>query len=112
MLAASEALVFGRAAGLDLRKAVGAVESGAAGSWMFSKRAPQVLDDYWKPGFTIDLQQKDLDLVLEFARELGVPLLATAMISQLYGRLQHDGKGGLGNHALIQAVAPLAGVSF
>ena len=112
MLAVSEALVFGRAAGLDLRKAVGAVESGAAGSWMFSKRAPQVLDDYWKPGFTIDLQQKDLDLVLEFARELGVPLLATAMISQLYGRLQHDGKGGLGNHALIQAVAPLAGVSF
>jgi 3-hydroxyisobutyrate dehydrogenase-like beta-hydroxyacid dehydrogenase len=112
MLAVSEALVFGRAAGLDLRKAVGAVESGAAGSWMFSKRAPQVLDDYWKPGFTIDLQQKDLDLVLEFARELGVPLLATAMISQLYGRLQHDGKGGLGNHALIQAVAPLAGVKF
>jgi 3-hydroxyisobutyrate dehydrogenase-like beta-hydroxyacid dehydrogenase len=112
MLAVSEALVFGRAAGLDLRKAVGAVESGAAGSWMFSKRAPQVLDDYWKPGFTIDLQQKDLDLVLEFARELGVPLLATAMISQLYGRLQHDGKGGLGNHALIQAVAPLAGVEF
>lgn len=112
MLAVSEALVFGRAAGLDLRKAVGAVESGAAGSWMFSKRAPQVLDDYWKPGFTIDLQQKDLSLVLEFAGELGVPLLATSMISQLYSRLQHDGKGGLGNHALIQAVAPLAGVSF
>ena len=112
MLAVSEALVFGRAAGLDLRKAVGAVESGAAGSWMFSKRAPQVLDDYWKPGFTIDLQQKDLSLVLEFAAELGVPLLATSMISQLYSRLQHDGKGGLGNHALIQAVAPLAGVSF
>jgi 3-hydroxyisobutyrate dehydrogenase-like beta-hydroxyacid dehydrogenase len=112
MLAVSEALVFGRAAGLDLAKAVGAVESGAAGSWMFSKRAPQVLDQYWKPGFTIDLQQKDLDLVLEFARELGVPLLATAMIGQLYGRLQHDGKGGLGNHALIQAVAPLAGVPF
>ncbi|HME11204.1 MAG TPA: NAD-binding protein, partial [Bryobacteraceae bacterium] len=67
---------------------------------------------YWKPGFTIDLQQKDLDLVLEFARELGVPLLATSIISQLYGRLQKQGKGGLGNHALIQAVAPLAGVSF
>ena len=112
MLAVSEALVFGRAAGLDLRKAVGAVEAGAAGSWMFSKRAPQVLDNYWKPGFTIDLQQKDLDLVLEFARELGVPLLATSIISQLYGRLQKQGKGGLGNHALIQAVAPLAGVSF
>jgi 3-hydroxyisobutyrate dehydrogenase len=108
MLAVSEALIFGRAAGLDLAKAVQAVESGAGGSWMLSKRAPQVLDDYWQPGFMVDLQQKDLDLVLEYARELGVPLLATGIISQLYARLQHDGKGRLGNHALIQALEPLA----
>ncbi len=108
MLAASEALIFGRAAGLDLKKAVAAVESGAGGSWMLSKRAPQVLEDYWQPGFMVDLQQKDLDLVLEYARELGVPLIATSLVSQLYTRLQHDGKGRLGNHALIQALEPLA----
>jgi len=108
MLAVSEALIFGRAAGLDLTKAVAAVESGAGGSWMLSKRAPQVLENYWQPGFMVDLQQKDLDLVLEYARELGVPLLATSIISQLYARLQHDGKGRLGNHALIQALEPLA----
>lgn len=107
MLAVSEALLFGRAAGLDLKKAVAAVESGAAGSWMLSKRAPQVLDDYWQPGFMIDLQQKDVDLVLEYAGELGVPLLATGMIRQLYARLQKEGKGRLGNHALIQALEPL-----
>jgi 3-hydroxyisobutyrate dehydrogenase-like beta-hydroxyacid dehydrogenase len=107
MLAVSEALLFGRAAGLDLKKAITAVEAGAGGSWMLSKRGPQVLDDYWKPGFTIDLQQKDVDLVLEYAGELGVPLLATGMIRQLYARLQKEGKGGLGNHALIQALEPL-----
>ena len=111
MLAVSEAMMFGSAAGLDMRKAVAAVESGAAGSWMLSKRAPQVHDDYWQPGFMIDLQQKDLDLVLEYAREIGVPLLATSMIGQLYGRLQKDGKGRLGNHALIQAIAPLSAAS-
>lgn len=107
MLAVSEALMFGRAAGLDLKKAVTAVESGAGGSWMLSKRAPQVLDNYWQPGFMIDLQQKDVDLVLEYAGELGVPLLATGMIRQLYARLQKEGKGRLGNHALIQALEPL-----
>jgi 3-hydroxyisobutyrate dehydrogenase-like beta-hydroxyacid dehydrogenase len=107
MLAVSEALIFGRAAGLDLFKAVTAVESGAAGSWMLSKRAPQVLEAFWQPGFMIDLQQKDLDLVLEYSRELGVPLLATSIISQLYARLQREGKGRLGNHALIQALEPL-----
>ena len=108
MLAVSEALIFGRAAGLDLAKSVQAVESGAGGSWMLSKRAPQVLDNYWQPGFMVDLQQKDLDLVLEYARQLGVPLLTTSIVSQLYSRLQHDGKGRLGNHALIQALEPLA----
>ena len=107
MLAVSEALMFGKAAQLDLKKAVTAVESGAAGSWMLSKRAPQVLDNYWQPGFMIDLQQKDIDLVLEYAGELGVPLLATGMIRQLYARLQKEGKGRLGNHALIQALVPL-----
>ena len=107
MLAVSEALIFGKAAQLDLKKAVTAVEAGAGGSWMLSKRAPQVLDNYWKPGFMIDLQQKDVDLILEYAGELGVPLIATSMIRQLYARLQKEGKGHLGNHALIQAIEPL-----
>jgi 3-hydroxyisobutyrate dehydrogenase len=103
MLAASEALVFGQAAGVDLRKAVTAVEAGAAGSWMLSKRAPQILDDYWQPGFTIDLQKKDLDLVLEYAAEIGVPLETTSKVRDMYARLQSEGKGALGNHGLILA---------
>jgi 3-hydroxyisobutyrate dehydrogenase-like beta-hydroxyacid dehydrogenase len=56
----------------------------------------------------VDLQQKDLDLVLAYSRELGVPLLATSIVSQLYARLQREGKGRLGNHALIQALEPRA----
>src|SRR5271170_36908 len=104
MLAVGEALLLGRAADIDLLKAVHAVEAGAGGSWMLSQRAPQAIDGYWQPGFTIDLQQKDLRLVLESARELGLPLLATSLVHQLYNKLQSDGKGGLGNHALIQAL--------
>jgi len=110
MLAVSEALLLGRAANLDLRKAVQAVEAGAAGSWMLSERAPQAIDGYWKPGFTIDLQQKDLRLVLEAAEELGLPMLATSMVHQLYNKMQREGKGGLGNHALVQAMEEMAGV--
>lgn len=110
MLAVGEALLLGRAANLDLRKAVSAVEAGAAGSWMLSQRGTQAIDGYWKPGFTIDLQQKDLRLVLESAEELGVPMLATSMVHQLYNKLQREGKGGLGNHALVQALEEMAGV--
>jgi len=110
MLAVGEALLLGRAADLDLRKALEAVEAGAAGSWMLSQRGTQAIDGYWKPGFTIDLQQKDLRLVLEAAEELGLPMLATSMVHQLYNKLQKDGKGGLGNHALVQAMEEMAGV--
>lgn len=110
MLAVSEALLLGRAADLDLRKAVQAVEAGAAGSWMLSQRGPQAIDGYWQPGFTIDLQQKDLRLVLEAAEELGLPMLATSIVHQLYNKLQKDGKGGLGNHALVQALEDMSGV--
>ncbi|HTD95832.1 MAG TPA: NAD(P)-dependent oxidoreductase [Edaphobacter sp.] len=110
MLAVSEALLLGRAANVDLLKAVRAVEAGAGGSWMLSQRAPQAIDGYWQPGFTIDLQQKDLRLVLESARELGLPLFATSLVHQLYNKLQKDGKGGLGNHALVQALEDLSGL--
>ena len=110
MLAVSEALLLGRAADIDLLKAVRAVEAGAGGSWMLSQRAPQAIDGYWQPGFTIDLQQKDLRLVLESARELGLPLLATSLVHQLYNKLQKDGKGSLGNHALVQALEDLSGL--
>jgi 3-hydroxyisobutyrate dehydrogenase len=63
----------------------------------------------WRPGFTIDLQQKDLRLVLQAADGLGVPLLGTASIFQLYRTLQAAGLGGEGNHALVKAVERLAG---
>ena len=40
---------------------------------MLSNRGPQMIERDWQPGFTIDLQQKDLRLVLEAADEVGAP---------------------------------------
>jgi 3-hydroxyisobutyrate dehydrogenase len=108
MLGVSEALLFAEASGLDLEKTLAAVTQGAAGSWMLSNRGPQVIERDWRPGFTIDLQQKDLRLVLEAADQLGVPVLGTGMIYQLYRTLQERGHGGDGNHALVKALENLA----
>jgi 3-hydroxyisobutyrate dehydrogenase len=66
----------------------------------------------WKPGFTIDLQQKDLRLALEAADRLGVPLLGTALVHQLYSVLQRRGLGGEGNHALVKALEELSGIEL
>ncbi len=109
-LASSEALLFAQGAGLDLESTLNAVKGGAAGSWMLSNRGPQMINDDWRPGFTIDLQQKDLRLVLAAADELGVPLPGTALIFQLYRALQRVGLGGEGNHALIKALQMMAGL--
>jgi 2-hydroxy-3-oxopropionate reductase len=109
MLAVSEALIFAQAAGVDLEKTLQAVVGGAAGSWMLANRGPQVIRRDWRPGFTIDLQQKDVRLILESADQLGAPLLATAQIYQLYRSLQAAGLGHEGNHALIKAFEHLAG---
>jgi len=108
-LAMSEALLFAEAGGLDLRKTLQAVSGGAAGSWMLSHRGPQILARDWRPGFTIDLQQKDVRLALEQGEEMGVPLITTGLVHQLYQTLQHAGLGSEGNHALVKALEHLAG---
>lgn len=108
MLGIAEALLFAQAGGLDLRKTLDAVSQGAAGSWMLSNRGPQVLERDWRPGFTIDLQQKDLRLVLEAADQMGVPAVATSLVFNFYRTLQAQGLGSEGNQALVKALENLA----
>lgn len=109
MLAVGEGLLFAEAAGVDLAKTLDAITGGAAGSWMLQNRGPQVIERDWRPGFMIDLQQKDLRLALDAADEMGVPLLGTATVFQLYRTLQRAGLGTEGNHALAKALERLAG---
>jgi len=109
-LAVSEALLFAQAAGLDLDATLDAVKGGAAGSWMLANRGSQMIVRDWRPGFTIDLQQKDLRLALEAADAAGAPIPGTALVFQLYRALQNEGLGGDGNHALVKALERMSGI--
>lgn len=111
-LAMAEALLLAKAGDLDLDATIDAVKDGAAGSWMLANRGPQIIDRDWRPGFTIDLQQKDLRLVLESADELAVPLPATGLVFQLYRALQRRGLGSEGNHALVKALEEVSGLEI
>jgi 3-hydroxyisobutyrate dehydrogenase len=110
MLLMAEALVLAQAEGLDLEKTLEAVSSGAAGSWTLTNRGPQVLRRDFRPGFRMDLQHKDLRIVMQEAEETGVPLLATGIATQLYAALIKEGFAGEGNHAIVRAVEKMAGV--
>ncbi|NPA91925.1 MAG: 2-hydroxy-3-oxopropionate reductase [Chloroflexi bacterium] len=109
-LAMAEGLVFAAKAGLNLEKVLEAVSAGAAGSWMLTHRGPQIIRGDFRPGFTVRLQQKDVRLVLEAAREMAVPLPGTALIHQLYHALEARNLQDEGNHALIKALEWLADV--
>ncbi|RME63467.1 MAG: NAD(P)-dependent oxidoreductase, partial [Caldilineae bacterium] len=110
-LAMCEALVFAEAGGVDLEKCLNAVTGGAAGSWMLANRGPQIIRRDWRPGFTINLQQKDVRLVMREADALGVPVLLSSMVFNLYRVLQERGLGAEGNHALVKALEYLSGVT-
>ena len=108
-LAMCEALLLAQAGGVDLKKTYDAISQGAAGSWMFTNRAPQIINRDWRPGFMVSLQQKDLRLVLEAADQLGVPLPGTSLIFNLYRTLENQ-LGHEGNHALVKALEHLSGL--
>ena len=67
---------------------------------MLANRGPQIIERDWRPGFTIDLQQKDVSLVLQAADQLGVPVVVSSLVFNLYRTLQAGGLGAEGNHAL------------
>ena len=110
-LAMCEALLLAQAGGVDLKKTYDAISQGAAGSWMFTNRAPQIINRDWRPGFMVSLQQKDLRLVLEAADQLGVPLPGTSLIFNLYRTIENK-LGQEGNHALIKALEHLSGIEI
>ena len=103
-LATSEAMNFATEAGLDGPATIQAVAGGAAGSWQLSNLGPRMLKGDFAPGFMIDLQQKDLRLVLEAAAELHLPLRAVQLVHELFTLAQNKGWGREGTQALFKTI--------
>jgi len=108
-LAVCEALSFARSSGLDPEKTITALAGGAAGSWQLQNLGPKMLKADFAPGFTIDLQQKDLRLVLEAAVQAKTPLPALSLVHQLFTSAQSTGGGHDGTQALFKVLERLAG---
>ena len=108
-LAVAEAVTLAEAANLDPEMTLRAVGGGAAGSWQLQNLGPKMFAGDHAPGFTVDMQQKDLRLVLEYARERRLPLLGVGLVSQLFAAVQARGGGGEGTQALVTALRSLRG---
>lgn len=111
LLALSEAMALARAAGLDQETMLRAVAGGAAGSWAIDNLGNRMLRRDFAPMFMIDLQQKDLRLALEAARQAHVPLPGAALVHQLLAANQAAGEGREGTQALLKTLERLASAS-
>ena len=109
-LGVSEALVFAASQGIDLEKVRQVIAGGAGSSWAMHNYAPKMLAGDFRPGFMVDLQQKDLRLVLGDADAAHLALPGTALAHHLYNALQAAGEGRDGNHALMKVIERLSGV--
>jgi 2-hydroxy-3-oxopropionate reductase len=104
----AEALVFAAKAGADPAKVRQAISGGFAASRVLELHGERMLNRGFEPGFRIRLHQKDLNLALSSARDLGVSLPNTAMAQQMFASCAAHGGADLDHSALVRAIEGLA----
>ncbi len=100
----AEALLFARANGADPYKVREALLGGFAGSKILEVHGKRMLDGDFQPGFKSRLHQKDMDIVLDTARQIGLALPASAMVAQYLNALVGSGDGELDSSAIVKVI--------
>jgi 2-hydroxy-3-oxopropionate reductase len=106
--AVSEALVLASKAGADPVKVRQALMGGFASSRILEVHGERMIKRTFDPGFRINLHQKDLNLALSTARQLGMSLPSTAIAQELFNTcVAHDG-AGWDHSGMVRAIELLA----
>ncbi len=108
MVAMGELLIFAQKAGADPMKVVDAIRGGAAQCWSLDVKPPRLFNGNRQPGFKASMQSKDLNIVMETAKEYGIPLPSCAIDQQLYQSMLQNNLGNLDNSAIISVLEILA----
>ena len=106
--AVGEALVFASKAGADPAKVRQALMGGFAASRILEVHGERMVKRTFQPGFRIGLHQKDLNLALQGAKQLGVALPQTAGAAQLMQACAAQGWGQLDHSAVVKALELMA----
>jgi 2-hydroxy-3-oxopropionate reductase len=112
MVAMGELLIFARKVGADPQKVVEAIKGGAAQCWTLDVKPPRLFAGERRPGFKAYMQAKDLNIILETARQYGVPLPSTAENAQLFNAMLQMGMGDLDNSGVVGVIEALAGAEL
>jgi 2-hydroxy-3-oxopropionate reductase len=112
MVAMGEMLVFSKKCGVDPVKVIDAVKGGAAQCWTLDVKPQRLFDGNREPGFKASMQSKDLGIVMESAKEYGIPLPSTAVNAQLFQSMVQTGMGGKDNSAVVGVLESMAGIKI
>ena len=112
MVAMGELLILAQKAGADPQKVVEAIRGGAAQCWTLDVKPQRLFAGNRQPGFKAYMQAKDIHIVLETARQYGVPLPSAAVHAQLFNAMLQNGMGDLDNSAVIAMIEMLAGTQL
>jgi len=112
MVAMGELLILAKKAGADPQKVVEAIKGGAAQCWTLDVKPERLFAGNRNPGFKSYMQAKDLNIVVETAREYGAPVPAAALHTQLYNAMVEMGLGELDNSAVLEIFEMLSSVKL
>ena len=108
--AVAEALTFARKNGVDPARVRDALMGGFAGSRILEVHGKRMLDNEYKPGFKTKLHQKDLNIVMQTAKELGLALPGAALVMQHLNALMGTGGAELDSAAVMKIVERESGM--
>ena len=106
--AVGEALLFASKMGADPGKVRQALMGGFASSRILEVHGERMIKRTFNPGFRIELHQKDLNLALSAARQIGMSLPNTATAQELFNACAAHGGKGWDHSALVRALELLA----
>jgi len=112
MVAMGELLVFAKKAGVDPKKVVDAIKGGAAQCWTLDVKPPRLFDGNRNPGFKAHMQLKDLNIILETAKEYDIPVSGATENTKLFQQMIDQGMGELDNSAVVGVIEKLAKVEI
>ena len=111
-VAAAEALLLAKLAGLDLDVVLQAVSDGAGTSRMLEVRRPVMIrGDFSDASMRMDTYQKDIDIIGAFARDLHCPLPLFAASAEFYRAALSQGLAAQDTASVFSVLARLAGAN-
>ena len=109
VLAVAEAYAFAAKNGVDRSKVREALLGGFAYSKILENHGQRMLDRNFKPGFKSWMHEKDLNIVMQTAHELGLCLPGSAATAQMFNAMVGSGLGDEDSIAVLKLLEKLSG---